>query len=163
MALIEMGANHQKEIESYCRFTLPTHGLITNCGKAHLEGFGGIEEGVRKGKGELFDYLRSGNGTAFIMNDYDYLKEMSKGIAHIHTYGTTDAAMCGEVKNSSNFLNVAITKGAAIRDTINTQLVGEYNLPNVLAAVAVGKYFNVDDEKIKSALEHYTHPTAALN
>jgi UDP-N-acetylmuramoyl-tripeptide--D-alanyl-D-alanine ligase len=154
IALIEMGANHQKEIESYCRFTLPTHGLITNCGKAHLEGFGGIE-GVRKGKGELFDYLRSGNGTAFIMNDYDYLREMSKGIAHIHTYGTTDAAVCGKVQSSTGFLNVAITKGAAIRE-IHMQLVGEYNLPNVLAAVAVGKYFNVDDEKIKSALEQYS-------
>jgi UDP-N-acetylmuramoyl-tripeptide--D-alanyl-D-alanine ligase len=154
MALIEMGANHQKEIESYCRFTLPTHGLITNCGKAHLEGFGG-EEGVRKGKGELFDYLRDNNGTAFIMNDYDYLKEMSKGIPSVLTYGTRDAAITGEVKNSSNFLEVAITKGIAI-DTIKTQLVGEYNLPNILAAVAVGKYFKVTDEQIKSALEHYT-------
>ena len=64
MAVIEMGANHQKEIESYCRFTEPTHGLITNVGKAHLEGFGGVE-GVRKGKGELFDYLRATKGTAF--------------------------------------------------------------------------------------------------
>ena len=58
MAVIEMGANHQKEIESYCAYTEPTHGIITNCGKAHLEGFGGIE-GVKKGKGELFDYLRA--------------------------------------------------------------------------------------------------------
>jgi len=154
MALIEMGANHQKEIESYCRFTLPTHGLITNCGKAHLEGFGGIE-GVRKGKGELFDYLRANNGTAFIMNDYVYLKEMSQGIAHINTYGTSNAMITGEVKSSTGFLNVAITKGAAINE-IQTQLVGEYNLPNILAAVAVGKYFKVADDKIKSALENYT-------
>ena len=58
-----MGANHQKEIENYCKYVLPTHGIITNCGKAHLEGFGGIE-GVRKGKGELFDFLRANNGTA---------------------------------------------------------------------------------------------------
>jgi UDP-N-acetylmuramoyl-tripeptide--D-alanyl-D-alanine ligase len=154
MALIEMGANHQKEIESYCRFTLPTHGLITNCGKAHLEGFGG-EEGVRKGKGELFDYLRATNGTAFIMSDYDYLKEMSKGIGVVTTYGTRDAVITGEVKSSSGFLEVAITKGAAIQ-TIKTQLVGAYNLPNILAAVSVGKYFNVADEKIKTALEDYT-------
>ncbi|GAB2835545.1 UDP-N-acetylmuramoyl-tripeptide--D-alanyl-D-alanine ligase [Ferruginibacter profundus] len=154
IALIEMGANHQKEIESYCTFTLPTHGLITNCGKAHLEGFGG-EEGVRKGKGELFDYLRANNGTAFIMNDYVYLQEMSKGIATVKTYGTTAAEITGVVKNSTGFLEVAITGGAAI-DTIKTQLVGEYNLPNVLAAVAVGKYFNVTDDNIKSALEHYT-------
>ena len=77
-----MGANHQKEIEGYCQYTMPTHGVITNCGKAHLEGFGG-EEGIRKGKGELFDYLRANNGTAFVMWDYDYLKEMSKGIDSI--------------------------------------------------------------------------------
>ena len=153
IALIEMGANHQKEIESYCRFTLPTHGLITNVGKAHLEGFGG-QEGVRKGKGELFDYLSATNGTAFIMNDYEYLKEMSQGIATIKTYGTTKAEITGVVKNSTGFLEVAITKGAII-DTITTQLAGEYNLPNVLAAVAVGKYFAVADEKIKSALENY--------
>jgi UDP-N-acetylmuramoyl-tripeptide--D-alanyl-D-alanine ligase len=154
IALIEMGANHLKEIESYCQFTLPTHGLITNCGKAHLEGFGG-EEGVRKGKGELFDYLRANNGTAFIMNDYTYLQEMSKGIATIKTYGTANADITGTVKSSTGFLDVAITKGTTI-DTIKTQLVGEYNLPNVLAAVTVGKYFNVVDEKIKAALENYT-------
>ncbi len=153
IALIEMGANHQKEIESYCQFTLPTHGLITNCGKAHLEGFGG-EDGVKKGKGELFDYLRTNNGIAFIMNDYNYLKEMSRGITTIKTYGTAAADITGAIKSSTGFLEVAITKGAAI-DTIKTQLVGEYNLPNILAAVAVGKYFNVADEKIKLALENY--------
>src|SRR5215210_7668796 len=76
LAVIEMGANHQKEIQSYCEYTEPTHGIITNCGKAHLEGFGGIE-GVRKGKGELFDYLRAHNGAAFIFNDFEYLQEMS--------------------------------------------------------------------------------------
>ena len=64
--IFKMGANHQREIEGYCMYTQPTHGLITNCGKAHLEGFGGIE-GVKKGKGELFDYLRKNNGTAFVM------------------------------------------------------------------------------------------------
>jgi UDP-N-acetylmuramoyl-tripeptide--D-alanyl-D-alanine ligase len=153
IALIEMGANHQKEIESYCKFTLPTHGLITNCGKAHLEGFGG-EEGVRKGKGELFDYLKENNGIAFIMNDYNYLKEMSKGITTIKTYGTAAADITGAIKSSAGFLEVVITKGATI-DTIKTQLVGEYNLPNILAAVAAGKYFNVDDAKIKLALESY--------
>ncbi len=66
IAIVEMGANHQKEIEGYCAYTRPTHGIITNCGKAHLEGFGG-EEGIRKGKGELFDYLRAHEGTAFAM------------------------------------------------------------------------------------------------
>lgn len=153
LAIIEMGANHLKEIESYCQYTLPTHGLITNCGKAHLEGFGG-EEGVRKGKGELFNFLRANGGTAFIMKDYSYLAEMSKGIPVIKTYGTKDADITGEVRKGNSLLQVAITKGAAI-DTIKTQLVGDYNLPNVLAAVAAGKYFNVADEKIKLALESY--------
>ncbi len=153
MAVIEMGANHQKEIASYCTYTLPTHGIITNCGKAHLEGFGG-EEGVRKGKGELYDYLRENNGTIFLMNDYDYLVEMSKGIANIKTYGTKDADICGVADNSKELLEVNILKGTAIQH-IKTNLVGSYNLPNVLAAVAVGKYFNVADDKIKTALESY--------
>jgi len=154
MAVIEMGANHQKEIAAYCEYTLPTHGLITNSGKAHLEGFGSIE-GVRKGKGELFDYLRANNGTAFVMWDYDYLQEMSRGIATIKTYGTHDAEVSGLVNTSSAYLEVKITGGTNI-DVIKTQLVGEYNLPNVLAAVCVGKYFEVADEKIKLALEQYT-------
>ena len=153
MAVIEMGANHQKEIASYCAYTLPTHGIITNCGKAHLEGFGG-EEGVRKGKGELYDYLRVNNGTAFLMNDYDYLLEMSKGITNIKTYGTKDADISGVADNSKELLEVNMLKGTGIKN-IKTNLVGSYNLPNVLAAVAVGKYFNVSDDKIKTALENY--------
>lgn len=155
MAVIEMGANHQLEIKSYCEYAMPTHGLITNCGKAHLEGFGG-EEGVRKGKGELFDYLRAHQGTAFIYSDYDYLGEMSKGIEHISKYGTSpqDAELTGKVTSDRDFLQVTITKGADI-NLIKTQLVGGYNLPNVLAAVAIGKYFQVPDEKIKSSLENY--------
>ncbi|NTS41776.1 UDP-N-acetylmuramoyl-tripeptide--D-alanyl-D-alanine ligase [Flavisolibacter sp. BT320] len=153
MAVIEMGANHQKEIQSYCEIALPTHGLITNCGKAHLEGFGG-EEGVRKGKGELFDYLRSHNGTAFIMADYDYLHEMSTGINEVVRYGTTAGDTVGTTTQSDPFLEVHFTKG--LNDTIATQLVGSYNLPNVLAAVAVGKFFGVEEEKIKAAIEQYT-------
>lgn len=155
MAVIEMGANHQHEIEGYCKYALPTHGLITNCGKAHLEGFGG-EEGVKKGKGELFDYLRNNNGTAFIFNDYGYLSEMSKGISNIITYGTIDADLNGEAikESGSEFLRVKIGKGVTINE-INTQLVGGYNLPNVLAAVCIGKTFGVDDEQIIAALENY--------
>lgn len=152
-AIIEMGANHLKEIEGYCTYTMPTHGVITNCGKAHLEGFGS-EEGIRKGKGELFDYLKQHDGTAFVMWDYDYLREMSKGIKHLSTYGTHDAGVTGIVKNSTGLLEVKIISGADI-DHIKTNLVGEYNLPNVLLAVAIGKYFKVPDEKIKLALENY--------
>jgi UDP-N-acetylmuramoyl-tripeptide--D-alanyl-D-alanine ligase len=155
IAVIEMGANHQKEIESYCKYTLPTHGLITNCGKAHLEGFGGID-GVRKGKGELFKYLKETNGTAFIMDDCDYLKTMSHGITSIMGYGTqSSGAVQGVVVNSSEFLFVQILKGIN-PDIIKTQLVGDYNLPNVLAAVTAGVFFKVPDTKIKFALENYT-------
>jgi len=153
IAVIEMGANHQKEIASYCQYTLPTHGIITNCGKAHLEGFGG-EEGVIKGKGELFDYLKVSGGTAFIMNDYDYLKKISIGISSIKTYGTENAEITGKTDNSGHFLQIEMTKGTTIKK-IKTNLVGEYNLPNVLVAVAVGKYFSVKDEAIQNAIAHY--------
>jgi len=154
MAIIEMGANHLKEIESYCVYAMPTHGLITNCGKAHLEGFGS-EEGIRRGKGELFDYLRTHNGTAFIMKDYDYLVEMSRGINTVNTYGTAGAGITGNVVNNSDLLEVAISNGLKV-DNIHTRLVGDYNLPNVLAAIAIGHYFKVPAEKIKAALENYT-------
>jgi UDP-N-acetylmuramoyl-tripeptide--D-alanyl-D-alanine ligase len=155
MAVIEMGANHLREIAGYCEYTLPTHGIITNCGKAHLEGFGGIE-GVRKGKGELYDFLRANNGTAFVMWDYDYLQGMSKGIHTVVKYGTTaEADITGTVQQSEPFLQVAISKGASL-PAIHTQLVGAYNLPNVLVAVTAGKFFNVPDSAIKAAIENYT-------
>ena len=154
IAVIEMGANHQNEIASYCEYTLPTHGLITNCGKAHLEGFGGVE-GVKKGKGELFNYLRNNNGTAFVMWDYEYLQEMSKGISTIIKYGTANADVEGVLIKNDPYLSVAINNGAET-NKINSQLVGDYNLPNVLAAVAIGKYFKITDQKIQSSIENYS-------
>ncbi len=152
MAVIEMGANHQQEIASYCAYTLPTHGIITNAGKAHLEGFGGVE-GVRKGKGELYDYLRTNGGTAFVMWDYDYLQNMSKGISTIIKYGTESGDVTGKLLQSEPFLSVAITSKDPF--TIQTQLVGAYNLPNVLVAVTVGQHFNVGNDLIKKAIEKY--------
>jgi len=184
-AVIEMGANHQKEIAGYCRYTLPTHGIITNIGKAHLEGFGG-PEGVKKGKGELYDWLRDNGGTAFVLADSADLRQMSRGIAHIITYGTKDADYTGVISgagasgsqagasgseagaagsqagasgsqaaataDSSTFLNVQMADGG----TIHTQLVGDYNLPNVLVAVAIGKHFGVSDAKIHRSIEQYS-------
>ena len=158
MAVIEMGANHLKEIASYCEYTLPTHGIITNCGKAHLEGFGSIE-GVRKGKGELFDYLRTNHGTAFVMWDYQYLREMSKGISTIIKYGTSDADLTGIIHQGTPLLSIDITSGSPIKN-ISTKLVGDYNLSNVLAAAAVGNYFKVPAENMKTALENYTPSNA---
>jgi UDP-N-acetylmuramoyl-tripeptide--D-alanyl-D-alanine ligase len=153
MAVIEMGANHQLEIASYCSYTLPTHGMITNCGKAHLEGFGG-EAGVRKGKGELFDSLRDHQGTAFVMSDYDYLNDMSKGIQKIISYGAHSGDIQANAIDHHGMISLEGTKG--FDERIDTQLVGTYNLPNVLAAVTIGLYFKVPMEKIKSAIEHYT-------
>ncbi len=154
MVVVEMGANHQKEIESYCQYTLPTHGLITNCGKAHLEGFGGVM-GVRKGKGELFTFLKESDGVAFVYSDYDYFKDMSNGIKNIIHYGTTEGFVTGNIINAEPFLSVAIHKNESLAN-INTQLVGDYNLPNILTAVVIGKYFNIPDYKIKAAIEAYT-------
>lgn len=163
-AVIEMGANHQKEIAGYCRYALPTHGIITNIGRAHLEGFGG-PEGVKKGKGELYDHLRDHNGTAFVLRDSEDLKQMSRGIPHVITYGTRDADYTGIVAaektapgvaaSAGTFLNVEITHGANV-GIIHTQLVGDYNLPNILVAVAVAKHFGVSDAKIRKAIEQYT-------
>jgi len=153
MAVIEMGANHQKEIESYCAYTLPTHGMITNCGKAHLEGFGGVE-GVKKGKGELFDFLRAHHGTVFLMQDFDYLIQMAQGIQQVIGYGQHNGQIQGEAIDQNGMLSVKINKGIEI-DFIQTHLVGNFNLPNVLAAVTIGQYFKVPNEKIKSAIENY--------
>jgi UDP-N-acetylmuramoyl-tripeptide--D-alanyl-D-alanine ligase len=148
-----MGANHQKEIQGYCKYTLPTHGIITNCGKAHLEGFGS-EEGVRKAKGELYDHLRETDGTAFVMWDYDYLREMSKGIQTIIKYGTIEADVTGSATRNEPLLEIELRTDAG-NTSIHSQLVGAYNLPNLLCAATVGNHFNVDLEKIKHALESY--------
>ena len=150
MAVIEMGANHQKEIEGYCYYTKPTHGLITNIGKAHLEGFGGIE-GVKKGKGELFDYLKTNFGTAFVNFDDTYLKELSTGIKNIISYGSTEGSVTGKAIDGFSFLEVEINNALSIK----TNLIGKYNLLNVIAAVAIGRYFKITDEQIKTSIENY--------
>jgi UDP-N-acetylmuramoyl-tripeptide--D-alanyl-D-alanine ligase len=153
MAVIEMGANHLNEIASYCTYAMPNYGLITNCGKAHLEGFGS-EEGVKKGKGELYDYLRNHNGTAFVMSDFEYLLKMSTGLSEVISYGNNTGNLQASASTVNGFLNVNFTKGSPIQ-TIQTQLVGEYNLPNILAAVSIGLYFKVPADKIKTAIENY--------
>lgn len=152
MAVIEMGANHQKEIESYCKIALPTHAIITNCGKAHIEGFGGIE-GVRKGKGELYDYIRENNGIIFRNTDLDYLVGMSQGISNQINYGSTDADYIGTAAMKDVFLSVALSK--PVEKTIDTQLVGDYNFPNAMVAIAVGLHFGIAIETISNAIAHY--------
>lgn len=153
IAIVEMGANHIGEIADYCTYTLPNFGLINNCGKAHLEGFGSIE-GVRKAKGELYDYIRIHQGTIFINNDLDYLQEMSKDITNRYTYGQASADLIGKDVSDTPLLKVAILN-RLMECSIATQLTGSYNLPNVLAAVAVGTYFKIPVDTIKKALEAY--------
>ena len=153
MAVIEMGANHQREIAGYCAYTLPNYGIITNCGKAHLEGFGGIE-GVRKGKGELFDFLSLHDGTAFVYADYDYLQAMVSAVKNVVTYGQTTGDVQGQIFSNDPFLAVSITKGMN-PVIIQSQLVGDYNLPNILCAVMMGIYFKVPEDQIKMAIENY--------
>ena len=148
MAVIEMGANHQKEIEGYCVYARPTHGVISNCGKAHLEGFGG-EEGVKKGKGELYTFLRENTGTAFVYTGYDYLNEMSAGIQNIVPY------INGTIQSSEPFLTVEASINENETAIIASQLVGSYNLPNILCALTIGKHFGVPQHKMVDAIAHY--------
>lgn len=150
IAVIEMGANHLKEIEGYCQYAQPTHGLITNIGKAHLEGFGGAEN-VKKGKGELFEYIKKRNGTAFVNTDDDVVLELSKNLKDVIYYGSKRENSTGIILKKDPFLEVSVRN----ENSIQTNLVGAYNLPNVLAAVCIGQYFKIDFEKIKMAIENY--------
>lgn len=152
MAVVEMGANHQKEIESYCKIALPTHAIITNCGKAHIEGFGGVE-GVRKGKGELYDFIRDNDGIIFRNTDLDYLIDMSTGIARQVTYGSVNADYTGQAIMKDVFLSVTLNKPVSTK--IDTQLVGDYNFPNAMVAITIGLHFGIDINLIKQAIETY--------
>jgi len=155
MAIIEMGANHLHEIESYCRIALPDYGLITNCGKAHIEGFGSLE-GIRKGKGELYDFLRTSGGRIFRNTDLDYLADMAKGIDQQITYGSAAADWIGKPLMDEILLKVVLLN-SGLETLIQTNLVGIYNFPNVMAAVAVGLHFGIPVDRIKLAIEDY-HP-----
>ncbi len=163
MAVIEMGANHQKEIELLCSIAQPTHGLITNVGKAHLEGFGGVE-GVKKGKGELYDYLKKSGGiekrVAFINNDNGILLKMQqeRGLTNVVYYGTGDnqSLVTGEIIENSPLLTLQWTNNQSAKtSTAKTQLTGAYNLDNILAAICIGVYFDLTDEEINKGIEGY--------
>jgi len=153
MAVIEMGANHLQEIAGYCEYTQPTHGLITNIGKAHLEGFGSVEN-VKKGKGELFEYLNLHNGTAFVNTDDETVLALSSQMKNIIYYGSKSENAKGSILKNDPFIEVQVEGEKLMK--IQTNLVGAYNLPNVLAAVCIGRYFKIDDEKIKKAIENYS-------
>lgn len=149
-AIVEMGANHQKEIESYCSYTEPNFGYITNIGKAHLEGFGGIE-GVKKGKGELFQYLLHNNGNVFVNSSNPVLMDLAKEFEYPILFSKEDELTYGKIVESNPFLIASIENSIQI----NTHLVGAYNLDNILAATCIGKYFGLTLEEIKTGIESY--------
>ncbi len=150
IGIVEMGANHQKEIEMLCGICQPDFGYITNFGKAHLEGFGGTE-GVIKGKSELYDYLSSNQKTAFVNTDDAIQNEKTSNINRI-TFG---------LNNSDCFVNITkietnpMVKIEFEETTIQSHLIGLYNANNINAAITIGKHFGVPNDKIKLGLENY--------
>jgi UDP-N-acetylmuramoyl-tripeptide--D-alanyl-D-alanine ligase len=152
IAVIEMGANHLHEIEAYCRIALPTHGIITNCGKAHIEGFGS-EAGVRQGKGELYDFIREHEGTIFRNTDLPYLEEMAHGIRQQVTYGMQQAQYTGRPLMDGVFLQVELESPLSMH--IPTRLVGDYNFANVMTAAATGLHLGVPADQVRAAIEAY--------
>lgn len=156
MAVIEMGANHQREIAELCSIALPDMGMITNIGKAHLEGFGGIE-GVIKGKTEMYDHLKSHKGLIFCRYENEILKSKCNGYENVIYYGTSPAKhIYGELTSTQPFLTFNWHKEGVLQNEIHTQLTGEYNLENLLAAVCIGTYFGVSAHQIKEAIEAYS-------
>lgn len=146
IAVIEMGASHPGDIKTLVETVEPTYGLITNVGRAHLEGFGSFE-GVKKTKGELYDFLSTNNGTVFLNGSDEDLKEMARQRNVSACIPYTE----GHVLRCDPFL-VFEWEG----HTIHTHLIGSYNLPNALAAATVGLHFGVNIGKIVHALENYT-------
>ena len=147
--VVEMGANHQKEIEFLCDIAQPDYGYITNFGKAHLEGFGGFE-GIIKGKSELYNYLKSKNKKIFINIDDEIQRKQSKGVKLIKMSNLSETACKVELISANPFVEVKFKKSF-----IKTHLLGDYNLKNITAAICVGKYFQVEEEDIKSAVATY--------
>ena len=157
LAVIEMGANHPGEIKFLSEIVEPDCGIITNVGKAHLEGFGSFE-GVIKTKGELYDFLRKKEGsTVFIHHDNAYLMDIAGGL-NLIPYGTEDDLYVnGRITGNSPYLTFEWKAGKDGETyQVQTQLIGEYNFPNALAAITIGRFFGVKDAKINEALAGYT-------
>lgn len=154
MAVIEMGANHPGEIKTLVHIAEPDYGIITNVGKAHLQGFGSFE-GVIRTKGELYDFLREkGNATIFIQNENPYLNKIAAGLTCVRYGQTPGLDVTGKVVACSPFLHFSWT-AEGVSHEVQTHLIGAYNLDNALAAVAIGRYFGVEDTKICHALSSY--------
>ncbi|MGK0388121.1 MAG: UDP-N-acetylmuramoyl-tripeptide--D-alanyl-D-alanine ligase [Maribacter sp.] len=152
IAIIEMGANQLGDIIFLCNIANPSMGLVTNVGRAHLEGFGSFG-GIIKTKGELYDYLAAHDGLALVNKEENHLSDMAAACENILYYGSDEGEEL-EFKGASPFLKVTFEdKNESIK--VQTQLIGSYNYPNVLAAITLGRFFNVDNENIKKSLEGY--------
>ena len=150
LGVVEMGANHIGEIAALCEIAQPTHGLITNIGKAHLEGFGSYE-GVIRAKSELYHYLIQHNGVVFINSDDAVLTNMSKRFKDPVFYNKSgDYYQCELI--SANPYVVYTNDGGS---KVETKLIGTYNFKNIAAALCIGKYFNVDEELANSSIAKY--------
>lgn len=149
IAVVEMGANHPYEIETLCNIAKPNFGLITNVGKAHLEGFGSFE-GIVKTKKELYDYLKNNNGKAFVNSDNNILIDIAKDIPSYYYGKNNNADIIVNVHSSSPYLYATWDD-----NIIKTNLIGEYNIENIAASIAVGKYFNIENNLIIKAIEEY--------
>jgi UDP-N-acetylmuramoyl-tripeptide--D-alanyl-D-alanine ligase len=148
-----MGANHPGEIRDLCRIAEPDYGLITNVGKAHLEGFGSFKNIVRT-KAELYDFLREKDGTIFCNLDNPILKGLSNHLSTVF-YGTEQKAfVCGAVTKSSPYLHLKWMKDRKAYE-VKTYLTGTYNFENVLAAICIASYFKIEDQRINQAIEDY--------
>lgn len=162
IAVVEMGASHPGDIEKLVTYVEPTCGMITNVGRAHLLGFGSFE-GVKRTKGELYDYLKAHDGLLFLNESNADLVEMARQreMNRIMTYGQSDDAnVQGEVLDCAPFLrftwrNMATTESKARTYDVQTHLIGAYNIDNMLAAITIGLHFGVTPEQINHALSHY--------
>jgi len=155
IAVIEMGANHPGEIKELVELTDPDFGLITNVGKAHLEGFGSFE-GVIRTKGELYDFIRTKGGKIFINMENPYLRSIAKGIDEIKYATKAGYPLWGETLSCSPFLKLRwFSDYDSHPHEAQTNLIGSYNLENALAAVCVGMHFGVPSDEIVLALQEY--------
>ena len=153
MAVIEMGASHPGDIKELVDIVHPNYGIITNAGRAHLEGFGSLEQVIRT-KGELYNYIRHSKGKIFINENHPYLKEIGKGIEQIG-YGSKEGVFAwGESAGCNPYFNFRWKQQGKIH-TVETHLIGDYNLDNVLAAVTVGRYFKIPAERISRTIAAY--------
>ena len=148
IAIIEMGANHIKEIEFLCNIAEPNFGIITNVGTAHIEGFGS-PKGVKQAKGELYKFIKSNNDKAFVNGDDETLMELSSNLNKI-TYGSSGADCNGILLSSTPSLKLEWNN-----ETIFSKLYGQYNFENILAAICIGDYFDVPVNQIVNAIENY--------